>query len=532
MGFKYANARKAKEPQAVSAPILGRAKEMSQTDGGGYAFTLDQNKMLTRFLVLGATEGTYYLSKDKHQYKNTENIVNCIQADGVGVVREIVRVSTNNLAHKNDHAIYALALVFTYGNDEAKRLAAGEFSKVVRTGTHLFMFCEFIKAERGFGKLVRLAIQNWYNEKSDYGMALQVSKYQQREGWSHRDVFRLAHPRFGDGPKNTIAQWAMGKTIELDGSNDGESLLRGVEMTRLVGTDAAIVKLIKEYGLHREHIPTVYLNLPKVQEAMLPHMGGTALIRNLGNMTKSGLIKTFSPASKFIVNKLKDREWLKAQKLHPLSIFLAQKTYSSGQGVLGSGSWNPDQGIVEALETAFYDSFDLIEPTGKNIMFCLDVSGSMGMKYPGMPCSCAEVSAILAMAAIRSEPYVFVGGFASSFVDLKISKKDNLATATRKCLNNNFGSTNPGAAIEYAMKKGLDVDAFVVITDNEVNSGRHQTSYLNRFRTKMNKPNAKMIVCGLTASNFTIADPKDPNQLDIAGFSPDITSVLANFIGS
>jgi 60 kDa SS-A/Ro ribonucleoprotein len=212
MGFKYGTVS-AKNVQSVAEAVLGRTKEMSKTDGGGYAFTLDQFKSLTRFLVLGATQGTYYLSKDKHEYRNVENIINCIKADGVKVVDEIYRVSSNSLAQKNDHAVYALALVFTYGDEAAKRKAQVVFSAVVRTGTHLFMFCDFIKKNRGFGKSVREAIQNWYTERNNYGMALQVSKYQQREGWSHLDVFRLAHPRFDDANTNKIARWAMKKDV-------------------------------------------------------------------------------------------------------------------------------------------------------------------------------------------------------------------------------------------------------------------------------------------------------------------------------
>jgi 60 kDa SS-A/Ro ribonucleoprotein len=215
--------------------------------------------------------------------------------------------------------------------------------------------------------------------------------------------------------------------------------------------------------------------------------------------------------------------------LHPLSVYIAKKTYESGQGILGSGNWTVNTNIVDSLEDAFYNTFDLVEPTNKNLMFCLDVSGSMGMSMAGN-IKCVEVCAIMAMVGIRSEPFTFVGGFASSFVDLKITKKDNLNTAVKKCIDNNFGYTNPGAAIDYAIKNKLPVDSFIVITDNEVNGGGHVSQHLSSFRSKMNKQNAKMIVCGLTATNFTIADPKDPNQLDIAGFSPDLTSVISSFV--
>jgi 60 kDa SS-A/Ro ribonucleoprotein len=529
MGFKYANATAKTVTTPATSKIVGREKEMIANDGGGYSFKLDDFKFLTRFLILGATEGTFYLSKDKHEYRNLENVINCIQHDGCRVVREIVRVSNEGLAHKNDHAIFALALVFRYGDNEAKALASTEFNKVVRIGTHMFMFCDFIKKMRGFGKTVRQAINNWYTSKDDYSMAFQISKYQQREGWSHRDVFRLSHPAFGDSTKNVIAQWAMGKNPNLNSSVSGLDLLHGVELIKMMGTTQGALKLIETYKLQREHIPTELLNKPEIQEAMLPHMGGTALLRNLGNMSKSGLVIPFNNACKFIINKLGDREWIKKNRLHPLSILNAQRTYAQGHGVLGNGSWTVNQNIVDALEDAFYLSFDTIEPTGKNFFYGIDISGSMAMKYQGMNMTCNEVAAVLAMAHVRTENNTFVGGFGYQFQALNISKKDTLETAAAKC-QGNFGSTNPGSAIEYAISKKIDADAFIIITDNDINSGSQPTQVLNKFRKVRNKPQAKMIVCGLVANNFSIADPADLNQLDIAGFSPDITTIITNFV--
>jgi 60 kDa SS-A/Ro ribonucleoprotein len=133
------------------------------------------------------------------------------------------------------------------------------------------------------------------------------------------------------------------------------------------------------------------------------------------------------------------------------------------------------------------------------------------------------------MAHLRTEANTFVGGFSYNFVDLGITKKDSLKQASDKCIMRDFGSTDPSAAIEYATNRKIPADCFIVITDNEVNSGIHATQALNQFRKTMQIPQAKMIVCGLAANNFTIADPKDPNQLDVAGFSPDLTSVISSF---
>lgn len=530
---KYKNLLPKGRVVSASKAIPGREKDMAANNGGGVSFKINNWETLARFLNLGAENGTYYLSQSKHQYRNYENILSCIKTDGVRVVNTLREVSVKGLAHKNDHAIFALALCFAHGDDLTKAAAAESLKDVCRTGTHILMFTQFIKGLRGFGKVVRNAINDWYLSKDTKDFAFQVSKYQNRDGWSHRDVFCLTHPSFGKTTnKNKIAKWAMGLSdaLSYDDSKDaGLQFLWAVDNAKTAGVKE-VIELIKDYGLQREHIPTEHLNDVSVQEFMLPNLGATALIRNLGNMSKSGLLKPLSKASKFVNSKLNDEDFLRKGRVHPLSLYIALKTYSGGRGMRGSGSWNVDSTVVASLEKAFYKSFDFVEPTNKNYFFGVDVSGSMTGHMSSADVSCHEVATIMALTMAKVEPYSFVGGFTHNFIDLGISANDSLQSALAKTQRSNFGSTNPGAAIQYAIDNSLDVDVFVIITDNEVNTGSQPSQVLKKYRQKMNKPDCKMIVVGLTASNFSIADPSDPHMLDIAGFSPDLTSVITNFV--
>ena len=529
---KYENLLPKGRVVSAGQVIPGREKDMAANNGGGVSFKITNWETLARFLNLGAENGTYYLSQSKHQYKNYDNVLSCIKEDGVRVVNTLREVSVKGLAHKNDHAIFALALCFTHGDELAKNTAADCLKDVCRTGTHILMFTQFVKGLRGFGKVVRNAINDWYLSKDTRDLAFQISKYQNRDGWSHRDVFCLTHPKFGKTTaKNKIAKWGMGLSDALsygDSNDTGLQLLWAVDNAKTADAKE-VLELIKNYGLQREHIPTQYLNDPVVQEFMLPNLGATALLRNLGNMSKSDLLKPLSKASKLVNEKLNDEEFLRKGRIHPLSLYMAQKTYGSGRGMLGKGTWNVDPTIVASLEKAFYKSFDFVEPTNKNYFFGIDISGSMTSPMSSANVSCHEVATIMALTMAKVEPYSFVGGFGHSFVDLGISANDNLASALRKT-QGSFGSTNPGAAIEYAINNKLDVDVFVIITDNEVNTGSQPSQVMKKYRHKMNKPNCKMIVVGLAATNFSIADPSDPLMLDIAGFSPDLTSVIANFV--
>jgi 60 kDa SS-A/Ro ribonucleoprotein len=77
----------------------------------------------------------------------------------------------------------------------------------------------------------------------------------------------------------------------------------------------------------------------------------------------------------------------------------------------------------------------------------------------------------------------------------------------------------------------MHVDAFCVYTDNETWAGRIQpVQALRDYRSKFNKKDAKLIVCGTTTTKFTIADPSDPGMLDIVGFDSAAPQLITDFV--
>lgn len=87
-----------------------------------------------------------------------------------------------------------------------------------------------------------------------------------------------------------------------------------------------------------------------------------------------------------------------------------------------------------------------------------------------------------------------------------------------------------GLLIQHALKHKIPVDTFVVITDNEVNTGLHVPDLLRKYRRKTGI-DARLAVLAVTSTGFTIADPTDPGMLDIAGFGADVPAVLEAFSG-
>lgn len=514
-------------------PIAGT--NQVPNNAGGFAWKISDWQQLNRFLILGSTGGTYYVSEKKLTEQNIDSILNCIKQDGIRVVNEIVKVSDGGHAAKNDPAIFVLALCFAHGNRECIQAAEQAVNKICRTGTHLFTFASYIKQLRGWGRTVRRAFQNWYESKDSKNLSYQVVKYQQRDGWSHRDILRLSHPFSKDRIHNAIYQYCAGKSkIETNEPLNWKSELPMIwAFEEAKNADKKnTIKLISEYGLPRECISTKYLSDSEVQEVLLNNsMPLTAMIRNLGNMTCSGLLSNGSSATNFVVQKLKNQKNIRDSRVHPMAILIALRTYQSGKGFKGSNNWNPVAKIVDALDDAFYLSFENVEPTGKRIKLALDVSGSMGSSVMGIASlSCREASAALAMITARTESDYQIMGFCNKLVPLNISPRQRLDDIIKAISNLPFGGTDCSLPIMEAINKKEKIDAFAVYTDNETYGGSiHPSEALVKYR-KQSGIDSKLIVVGMSTNNVTIADENDSGMLDIVGLSTDTPNIMSGFI--
>src|SRR5262249_2717893 len=261
---------------------------------------------------------------------------------------------------------------------------------------HLFHVAEYVNAWRGWGRGLRNAVGGWYIGREPDELAHQAVKYQQRDGWSHGDLLRLAHPKAPSAQHDAVFRWMLAGADSL-GEREVKRKVRGEDRVAKYGATGAlpklveafeqakrstrsgeIVKLIDEFDLPREAVPTQWLNEAVVWEALLERMPMTAMIRNLGKMTSLGLLAPFSDAKRLIVQKLRDETALKRARIHPLAVLVAQKIYAQGHGDKGALKWSPVSAVISALDAAFYGTFQNVEPCGKPMLLALDVSGSMG----------------------------------------------------------------------------------------------------------------------------------------------------------
>jgi 60 kDa SS-A/Ro ribonucleoprotein len=520
-----------KKQTPQSEPIPGTVPNSA----GGYSFALDDWKRLDRFLVLGSEGGSYYASERKLTLENAEAVIRCIEADGQRVVRRIIEISEAGRAPKNDPAIFALALAITVGSPETRAAAAEALPQVCRIGTHLFHFAQYVDGMRGWGRGLRRAVARWYTDPKPEQIAQQAVKYQQRDGWSHRDLLRLAHPIAPSESHNLVFHWIT-KGWERVGSEPHPDQAGRVIWAFERAKDADIktlLTLIQDYKLPREAIPTEALTNPEVWQALLPHMGMTALIRNLATMTKVGVLSDGNrEIVRNVVRRLESENELKRARVHPVAVLAALFTYRQGRGVRGNSEWKPIPQIVDALDTAFYKSFGAVEPTGKRIVLALDVSGSMSMgNIAGVPnLSPREGSAAMALITAVTETDYNIVGFSTEMIPLPISPRQRLDDAVKAVTGLPFGGTDCAQPMLWAMQNNVKADAFVVYTDSETWAGKiHPTQALQQYREKFGI-NAKLIVVGMLSNGFTIADPNDGGMLDVVGFDTATPNVISDFI--
>lgn len=92
-----------------------------------------------------------------------------------------------------------------------------------------------------------------------------------------------------------------------------------------------------------------------------------------------------------------------------------------------------------------------------------------------------------------------------------------------------FGGTDYALPMLWATGNKVEADTFVVYTDNETWAGNvHPNQALREYRD-WSEIDARLVVVGLTATHFTIADPADPGMLDIAGFDSALPALLTDF---
>lgn len=515
----------------------------SPNNAGGFSFTLDALARLRRFLVLGVDGGTYYVGEHDLTLDNAQVLLDLARDHHRELVDEVVAISETGRAPRQRPALFALAVAASHGTSEERRYALDHLSRVARTGTHLAQFGTYVQLFRGWGRQLRRAVDEWYLARPVDDLAYQVIKYRQRDGWRHRDFLRQAHPATLDPARRAVFNWLANANVETSRAPGGAERPVGATRADLPALIAAFeraqaatkivewVELAATTRLPWEAFPDAALKRPEVWDALLERgLPQTALMRQLPRLTNMGLLPPTAARTRAVCAQLADPDALRRARVHPLNVLVAQRTYASGGSQRGATTWSPSRPVVDALDAAFYAAFGAVESIGRRVMLALDVSGSMAMgQVAGAPLTPREASAALALVTARIESAYELLGFTGQLVPIGISPRQRLDDAIRAVSNLPFGRTDCALPMLHALETGQEFDAFVIYTDSETWFGNvHPHQALRRYRERTGIA-ARLVVVGMTATKFTIADPTDPGMLDVVGFDTATPNLISDF---
>lgn len=500
--------------QRVRTP--GRTDEV-RNDAGGFVFSVTPKVRLERFLILGTDGGTYYVGENRLTRTNIQFVIDLIRTDEQLVIDVLRDVADNNRAPKSTPSLFVLALLMHEGQNKPAIRALVQV--VARTATHLFEYAGYLKDLGGLGRAKRGSLADWYTDKTTDDLAYQAVKYRQRDGWTHRDVMRLAHPK---GVDVNVGNFILSGEV----SAGAPDVIVGYRMMSDAKSVKDVVNTLSAYpNLPWETIPTQFLTDPNVWKTLFYNgaLGQTALIRNVTRLHNIGAFSDLVFAGD-VAKALADPVRIAKGRVHPVA-------YANARGMYGKNVVGPNAKVLGALESGFYESFSTVVPANKPTMIGLDVSGSMSAWAPAglKGLDCMEAAAIMAMVTIRTEPYVIVGAFDHGFTDVNISDQDSMDAVIRK-LPRNYGGTDAALPMREAKARGIDVDGFIVYTDNDTHSGGVKPNKaLEQYRSARGR-DSRLVVVGMVASDFTIADPTDSGMLDVVGFDSAAPAVISNFL--
>lgn len=196
-------------------------------NAGGYSFPLPMEQEWMRYLIIGSKSdnGSYYQCGGAIATTISRCIMAAVSsaATCAHLIRDIVDVSVKGRAPKQEMTMMSLAAAIVFPPDNAcKAQALAAVGQVCRIPTHLFMLVQYIrdlsqdkaKPGKGFGKGVRRALTEYYTSRGGLELAVLVTKYKNREGWTHEDLISLLHinpAEMKDDGGRLVLEWIMKK---------------------------------------------------------------------------------------------------------------------------------------------------------------------------------------------------------------------------------------------------------------------------------------------------------------------------------
>lgn len=501
--------------------LVGNPRKKSVNNGPYLKKNTDLHFSVARVMLCGLMKNQFYRSKDKSQEEALELFKEMAKKDPEFLLKAAAFARSGSM---KGMVLLGLATLNGVADEEFLSTNRDVFVSVLSTfaPNQLMQFVELCKSKklgRGFGarpqRWVQCVMESWSPEK--------VENYTLKYAPTIKTLVRLVHPSWQDSRGNLI-RYVLdnSKNFPNYGRNNPAGLKqKTVEKLKSIlksknSRPSAIAKAMLEYEIPWDVIKGFHsgYNTGDVGLATLTQMNLNALLLNIRSLEQGGV---FDNNDGIKALKLKLDE-VKNGRSIPLD-FAKPYLYSSNTKV------------KNVLVSAMADSLDnaLPELESCKVAVSVDVSGSMSgeplvtaglLAYPFLKskeCWFTTFSDSCHEEGTKSSDYWGRGRTACPQVTGK-SRKDQVS----RLLNlQTVGGTNCAAPIEKAIADKRSVDLFVLVTDEQQNSGTKVATAWNKYRKTINK-NAELWVINASSYDWSAFDTSDPSVTVYQTMTPAI----------
>jgi 60 kDa SS-A/Ro ribonucleoprotein len=463
---------------------------------------------------------------------------------------------------------YTLAVCARSTSQSVSEAAYAAIQTVCKTPEQLFMFLHYCQESIGGMNLKtwprkhRKAIARWYTENPQYRhdpiyLARHVTKYRKRHGFTHKKVLKSCHPKSShcSAELKYILCYVV-KGIAKANQTFPELMNSGRTSNQNVAeflTDVETIKkkrvpeddtiaLIKKWNLTWENIPTEFLRFKEVWRALLLFMPMTALLRNLGKLTKYGLLQPGSEEEARVCSRIENKQILQGARLHPIQILSSLNGYRRGRGLrTNQRRWAVNPNIVQSLMKAFVAQLNsTIQPPNQSrqILVAINTQISMDNHVVGIPLmNCKQTAAAIAMTlkVCHSSSQTVTFGSANTAQLFPLQRENNMFDVEQNLeeiqTRQDRDSANFKAPFQYALENMTRVDAVILMTDHLTPGD--QIDIRDAYAIfREHSPNTLLItVCFKKSEEVPpVADPRDPQMLDVIGVDSHAVDTILSFI--
>ncbi len=195
----------------------------------------------------------------------------------------------------------------------------------------LFRTVNKARTERGWGRALRTLVADWYTTRPVREVAADILACPEYNGWTHRDLLRLAHPVPQTQAQRALLQWAaegaLGHLATPDVVAGELRQVYAVERLKRAGDEREVLAMVEQYSLTHHMLPEEWKRSPAVWESLLTSMSYSDIVENLIAMADSELLVEECEATALVVARMIDRRRIQASGIAEEELIRARAAY-------------------------------------------------------------------------------------------------------------------------------------------------------------------------------------------------------------